>query len=400
MGFSEATSGQTNPKYSYLRINIGRRINPANWDKQQGRPTLSYSIKDHLRLHHYIEEQQRLMQNAIQNLLDTPSIPYLTTQLIKKEYEKRIGKVKSHKISVAVTEDIADYIQNGNERELTRTNYGGLLNQLKEFERLRNAKLYWHEFNQVIFDEFLDFLSKNNYKPTTLWGYQKRLLASFNRAKKRNLIPANIEIEKRFKYKTPHKGYLNWEQVAKVLAYKPQNEAMRSAHVHFTVLVLTGIRYNDLWCFYANYERGTAFDFSHFELSKTPNPEVLVPALLPIRKVMQEGIPSVPSNSNLNHRLKVLCAQVLPQQVAEHVTCHTLRRSFITNFLSLAIIPEHVIAMLTGHTIGGQHRVFYSYNKVTLFENAQVFVRLVSSVAVQHTGGLRLVKFVEQQLMN
>jgi len=91
-------------------------------------------------------------------------------------------------------------------------------------------------------------------------------------------------LEKRFKYKTPDKSYLNWDQVAEVLKHEPETKALRDIQTHFAVMALTGIRYSDLTRFYRNYEEGTAFDFSNFKVTKSPSPEILVAALLPIKR--------------------------------------------------------------------------------------------------------------------
>ncbi len=68
--------------------------------------------------------------------------------------------------------------------------------------------------------------------------------------------------------------------------------------------------------------------------------------------------------------------------------------------LSLSVVPERIVASITGHSMSKELKVFHSYNKITLFENAQILIRLLSTVDIEKTGGLRLVRFVEQWLMN
>lgn len=399
-GFVEDSDRHSDLKRQYLRLNTGKKINPKHWDKKASRPTVEFSIKDKLKLHQFLDQQEQLMSQAIQLLVESPFEVEITPQKVKSVFLKKAGKLRTRVVKVSVIEDIEQFIATSDLKDLTTKNYNGLVHQLRNFERVNNRTLYWHEFNQKVFDSFLDFLASQNYKASTLWGFQKRLIACFNRAKKRELIPPSLFLEKRFKYKTPDKSHLNWEQVAAVLNYTCETEALRETQVHFAVLALTGVRYSDLEKFYLNYEPGSAFGFSSFHVTKHPSPEILVPALLPIKRALKDSIPKVPSNPQLNVKLKALCAQVMPYSVAKEVTCHSLRRSFITNFLSLSIIPEHVLAKLTGHALSRERRVFHSYNKISLYENAQVFVRLVSTIDTKQTGGLRLVDFVEQQLMN
>lgn len=399
-GFVVDSNDVKKPKRQYLRLNTGKKVNPKNWDKKAGRPSVEYSIKDKLKLHQFLDQQEQLMTLAIQQLIDSSFEIEITPQKVKSVFLKKSGKLRARVVKVSVVEDIQEFIATSDLKHLTTVNYNGLLLQLKDFERVRKQTLYWHEFNQQMFDEFLEFIASQNYKSTTLWGFQKRIVAAFNRAKKRGLVPPSLFLEKRFKYRAPDKSYLNWDQVAAVLNYQCETDALRENQVHFAVLALTGVRYSDLEKFYVNYEPGSAFGFSSFRVKKYPSPEILVPALLPVKQALKAPRPRVPSNPQLNIKLKSLCAQVLPYSVAKEVTCHSLRRSFITNFLSLSVIPEHVIAKLTGHAMSRERRVFHSYNKISLFENAQVFVRLVSTVDTKQTGGLRLVEFVEQQLMN
>ena len=399
-GFCEDTIYGTDRKHRYLRLNTGRLIKLESWNNKESRPSLEHSMKDKLKLHHFLDEQEKLMSQAIQIVVDSPYAVDITPDSVKTSFFKKSGKLRTRVVKVSIVKDIEEFIATSDLKHLTTANYNGLVLQLTDFERVKKQILYWHQFNQKVFDEFLDFLSSQKYEPTTLWGFQKRLVAAFNRAKKRELIPPSLFLEKRFKYKTPDKSYLNWDQVAEVLKHEPETKALRDIQTHFAVMALTGIRYSDLTRFYRNYEEGTAFDFSNFKVTKSPSPEILVAALLPIKKALKNGFPSVPSNGQLNLKLKVLCGQVLPYSIAKTVSCHALRRSFVTNMLSLSVIPEHVIAKLTGHAMSKELSVFHSYNKISLFENAQVFVRLLSTVDFQQTGGLRLVRFVEQELMN
>lgn len=398
--FRESTVNKSKNNYKYLRLGTGQKIDAEHWDKKAERPTVEFSIRDRLKLHQFLDNQELMMTQTIQMLIDSPFEWEITPERVKNAFLKRIGRSRTQLLKVSVIEDIEQFIATSKLKNLTTKNYYGLLHQLKDFERVRQQRYYWHEFNQKVFDDFLDFLATQKFEPTTLWGFQKRLIACFNRAKKRDLILPSLYLEKRFKYKTPDKSYLNWDQVAEVLKYEPESGALRDVQTHFAVMALTGIRFSDLGKFYHHYEEGTAFDFSNFRVTKSPSPEILVPALIPIRKALKNGVPDVPSNAHLNLKLKVLCGQVLPCSIAKTVSCHGLRRSFITNMLSLSIIPEHVIAKLTGHAMSKERSVFHSYNKISLFENAQVFVRLLSTIDPVQTGGLKLVRFSEQQLMN
>lgn len=400
-GYVELNAEGSERQYRNLRLNVGKRINPKDWDGKSGRPSVEYSVRDRLRLHSFLDEQEKLLLSAMESLVNAEFLPEITPEEVKRVYLKKTGRLKTRVVKVRVTKDIANWIEKSELSPLTTNNYWGLVHQLTSFEEALGQQLFWHEFNQVVFDKFCDFItSQKAYKASTLWAFQKRLVAAFNRAKEQGYLPPNVFIAKRFKYRTPAKPYLNWEQIAAVINYECETDSLRQAQKHFTVLALTGLRFSDLAKFYENYDQGTAFDFSSFRVTKSPSPEVLVPVLLPVKRVLKKGFPAVSSNVQLNLKLKALCGQVLPYSVAKGVSCHTLRRSFVTNFLSLSIVPEHVIAKLTGHSMSKERTVFHSYNKISLFENAQVFVRLLSTVDSHQTGGLRLVEFVEQQLMN
>lgn len=398
--FLEISNDGNSKKYSYLRLNTGKRINAIHWDKKHGRPTQEFSLRDNLRLHHFLDEQEKLMSRSIQSLVESPFSIEITPKTVREAFLKKSGKVKTRIVKVSVPDDIEHFVRYGRLKELTLRNYRGLVHRLREYERFSGNPMVWHTFTQREFDGFLDYIDGMNYAENSKWGFQKRLVASFNRAKKNGLVPPSVFLEKRFKFETPNKPYLNWEQIALVLAFEPSTPMLKAAKTHFIVLAFSGVRYSDLERLYLNYEEGTAFNFSTFQLVKSPSPEVFLPALLPVKEQLKAGMPRMMSNPVLNVQLKALCAQVLPYEIAKEVTCHQLRRSFITNFLSLAVIPEHVIAMLTGHSLRRESRVFHSYNKISLFENTQVFIRLLTAVRPEQTAGIRLVEFVEQGLMN
>jgi len=364
------------------------------------RPTPEFSAKDGMKMHLKIDKQQQLMQRSIDALIESSFVDEITTERLKEVFEIKSGKSKTTLKKVSVLEDIQNWVEKGDCSELTRASYNALALTLDEYEDYHSTELFWHQFTQKVFDSFLQFLQPKNLQNNTIWAYQKRLVACFNRAKKRGDVPIARFLEKRFKFRSQPKIYLNWEQIAAVLAFQPKTEQLRNAKKLFTILAMTGIRYSDLKRFLNNYEEGTAFNFSNFKASKHPNSELLMPAFLPVKEALKDGCPVVPINARLNVLLKTLCSQVLPYEIAKQVSCHTLRRSFISNFLSLAVVPEHILAKITGHSFGQERRVFQGYNRISLFENCQIFVRLVSAVDRKEMAGIEMVRFVEHELMN
>jgi hypothetical protein len=60
------------------------------------------------------------------------------------------------------------------------------------------------------------------------------------------------------------------------------------------------------------------------------------------------------------------------------VSSHTGRRSFITNLINF--VPVTVLSKITGHSLTNQN-VIFGYNKISLIDNAVLFVKELKRVA-------------------
>jgi integrase len=195
--------------------------------------------------------------------------------------------------------------------------------------------------------------------------------------------------------------YLSFEHIRKIVDFKPESEGLRNAKLIFMILLFTGCRESDVYKILpaSDYEKnGVRFQWSRFITLKT-NTEIVVPILKPIVDALQENdgrLPKRVSQQQFNqsareiaklcglneeitftytdpHRIKKFATNKMYELVSSHVG----RRSFITNLINF--IPVTILTKITGHELADKGIIF-SYNQISLMDNAALFVRELKRV--------------------
>lgn len=112
---------------------------------------------------------------------------------------------------------------------------------------------------------------------------------------------------------------------------------------------------------------------------------------LPVQKLLDNyGVPVRRAEPVLRRGVNRLLEHV---GIQRHVMIHDLRRAAITNYLSLGVLPAHLIAkVFTGHALSsGGDKAFWGYGRSTMASSHRTIYNLLKMVPLDQTAGIRLV---------
>jgi integrase len=399
-GYKEYNAIKDKHYYKPLRYYTGIKVGNGEWDKVKKIP---YDSKK-------LNELMNLDQTAhdIFNYLSKQEIN-ITPDLLREELDKAI----KGKTEVKAVFNIREYIQkvmlvrNESQRSpVTLRNFNKLANKIEEFESEFGITFTIDNLNEELYLKFVNFHRAKFNRINTVWDLCKGLktvLSEIRRKYKIEVFNPTIELAKgdKISARTEDKVYFNFSQIQKIIDYEPQNERLRNTKLILLTLVFSGCRYSDVFKILPEFtcdENEIQFRYARFIDQKT-NKDIIVPILEPLEQAYRENGGEPPyriSDVKFNKYVKELCKladltdevtlsytdangkkQYEVKQFYQFVTSHIGRRSFITNLINF--IPITILTKITGHSIKDKSIIF-SYNKISLLDNAVLFVKELKRV--------------------
>lgn len=385
-----------NTSYKPLKFATGIYVRKDDWDNVEKTPISRGKLSE-------IVTMEERIKAIYKYLIDSNEF---SREVFKSELNHKLrGKQKQEIVKrVRFVDFIDQEIKTSSSlSDKTKDNYTTLANKLRAFEKSLGRQLYSNEFDENMYVQFMDMVrgDENVKKINTVWSIFKDLRATINKIIKKYKIevfrPSDADKEERIKPEVPEKAYLNWEQIQRVIQYKPAEPELRNAKVMFLTLVFSGCRIGDIYKVVPEYtynERGVKFQYARFITGKGKGTEVIIPILKPLIDAIKEngGKAATPVRESVfNAQVKELMKQAGFTHVEKYsytdkhkrlqfetapmhdfISSHTGRRSFVTNLINF--IPEPMLTKITTHKTTNRN-VMYSYNKISLLQNAAYFVR-------------------------
>ncbi len=399
-GFRSQDSITGEVKYQTLKIQLKHRILPQFWNVELGRPAAEYSARDRFKLHRYLDEQVNFLTQAHEQVMDNPLIELVTTRDVKQCYLQMTGQLRKVQVQSRIPHFVNDYVaKSKSEKYSTQVQFTLLATRMRMFESESKQACYWQNYTLELHEEFLAWLqTRFDLSVNTIWNWEKLIFKFRSIARERGLLNDANEWRRTTRYQQTDKMYLDWEMVRKLMDFEAKTPQMRNTKSVFLLLLFTGIRVGDLHKFVMNYHDDVPFGWSRFRLSKSPCPEVVIPCAEPVRQIMLNDRPHDVSISTLHRRIKLLLTKVFDKETAARISAHTARRSFITNLLPF--VQESVLRRVVGHSIPSATRVFASYDRLSIKDNAVLFMKQLRNIPVEETAGIRLARFTEEIQLN
>lgn len=380
--------------YKPLVYNSGIKVSPDDWDNQINLPKDRSNIAEILQLEDVIKHTYEHL--VLQKVNVTP-------QIFKKELDAVLGREEQILNVVHICSYIENEIETNPKRsENTRKQYKSLKNHLVTFESLIGSKLTTSNFDRRLYIKFMDGIREIMNTSNSVWKVEKNLKSVLNDIRRNyrdiEVFNPQIELNKSEKSKLVSEDniYLDFDQIQRIIDFKPKNTKLRNTKLILLTLLFTGCRYSDVFKVVPSHnysEDNIKFDYAKFITEKGKGTEVVVPILLPLKRAFEEnnGNPAIPvSNQKFNASVKDLFMAAKFKDVVSLaytdangnkvfksapfyslITSHIGRRSFITNLINH--IPITILCMITGHTLKDKSIIF-KYNKISPVKNAAMFI--------------------------
>lgn len=398
-GYKEFNSFSNKYSYKPLRYYTGVKVEDKEWDKTKKIPTNNKKLKELLS----IEQTAQDIYSYLESGKDS-----ITPDSLRKELDEKL-KGKENVVQVI---GIVEYIENvmlqsnGNRSLSTVRSYEYLAKSLKDFESEKGIILTVANLDQSLFMEFMGAIRKKLNRMNSVTTIYKKLRAVLNDISRRYKIEifnpsislANIDKPSIVK---EEKIYLSFDQIQKILDYEPNDVKTKNAKLIFTTLLFTGCRYSDVFKIAPEYhytKNDVQFKYARY-IDKKTKTDIIAPILYPLEQAYKThgGLPKKVTIATFNLTLKELAEQAGLNELIKmsftdakgnkqfeekplykFVSSHTGRRSFITNLINF--VPVTVLSKITGHSLTNQN-VIFGYNKISLLDNAVLFVKELKRVA-------------------
>jgi integrase len=382
--------------YKPLRYYIGLKVEKSLWDNVTKLP---------------IEKSKQIEFNRISKIIDDV-FNYLTFENkltndnFKNELDHRIKGEDKNAIIKKIR--LIDFIE---KEILTSTRlkpksiipYKDFISKIKTYEAKIGKELYSNDINVTVYLDFMNDIRNRVNRINSVWSTQKNFNAVLNEIRRKYKIEvfnATLELANKDKVQISVSDsiYFNFQQIQRIIEYKPKTESMKNVKLILMTLIFTGCRASDVYKIkpeFEHKEKGDSFYYSRFLAEKTDT-EIIVPILKPLLDLYKlNGMkPPYPiSQKNFNEYAKniikecgmdfdVTCSytdsngkkQFQTNKFYELVSSHIGRRSFVTNLINF--IPVPVLTKITGHRMI-EKSIIFSYNKISLLENAVLFRKQV-----------------------
>lgn len=409
-GYKEFDVLKKKYRYKPLRYYTGVKIENDKWNKEKKEP-YDFETKKEL-------EQVVQMLRSIFTYLQTEA-KEITPELLKAELDKKLGRLSNRnteiinsKKSIGIVQYIEDVLlKNTNGRSsVTLKSYKELKNKLALFEKSNKIVLTTESLDEAVFLQFVDFLRKRLNKINSVWGEIKKLKAVLNeisRKYKISVFNPTTELAKKDKVSATNedKIYLDFATIQKIIDYQPETDSLQNTKLILLCLLFTGCRFSDVFQIIPEYtyeKEEIKFRYARY-IDKKTGKDIIVPLLKPLEDAFCENNDVPPYNisgQKFNEYVKLLAElSGLTDEVVlsftnsygkkeyevkpfyKFVSSHIGRRSFITNLINY--IPVTVLSKITGHSLTNKN-VIFSYNKISLLDNAVMFVKELKRVQLNN----------------
>lgn len=378
--------------YKPLRYYTGVKVDPKNWDAQTKLP------KD--------RNQQLELIRIVKQINDT--FTYLNVKqkvsndLLKAELDEHI----KGKESVAKRVRIVDFIDTEIMKLTTLTEgskalYRNVAKKLSDFETKIGKPIYSNEFDERMYQQFIEEMRGIVNTNNALWSIYKTLKATLKRIAKTYKIEVfnpsmELNAVDKISKVTEDKTYLNFEQIKCIMDHEPSTEKLRNVKLMLLTLLFTGCRISDIGKIKPEHtytKNGISFTYARYISQKTET-EIISPILKPLMDAIEQngGKMAYPiSPEKFNKYVKELLEECgmdeeitlsytdsrgrkkfSTRRLCDLVSSHIGRRSFITNLINY--IPITILSKITGHEFA-DNSIIFSYNKISLLDNAAQFVK-------------------------
>lgn len=399
-GFRETNPISGEVVYKPLVYNSYVKVSKADWDDKSSLPMSAKDSAEIMRMEGIIKNTFEYMCNN--DMLITPeSMAFELDRVFDRSTKKSSDVVY-----------IADYIENVMEKDPKRTpsnkkHYKCLKHHIQDFEKQIGSELSTKNLNKELYLAFMDKIRSLMGTANGVWKIQKDLKSTLNEIR-RNFPhltvfdPVNaLKSDEKAKAVVEDKVFMNFEQIQAVLEYEPQSEKLKNTKLILIMLLFSGCRYSDVFKLIPEHEYnkdGIRFRYARFIDQKTAK-DIVVPFLKPIEDALKQNKGELPypiTDVKFNLFVKelvelaelkesVTLSFTNPQGKKEHkvkrfyeyVSSHIGRRSFVTNFINY--IPVTILSKITGHALTNNN-VIFSYNKISLLDNAVLFIKELKRV--------------------
>ena len=399
-GYKEFDAIRKKYNYKPLRYYTGVRVKTSEWDAVNKIP---FNEKK-------LNELKELEQTAtdIYNYL-IKSGKSITPDLLKLELDRAVnGKVTEDKTIIGIRDFIEKVIliEKKGRTAGTLKNFKKISNKLKDFEELKGITITVENLDEQLYLELLDYVKNRVNRINTVWTFTKSLKATLSEISRKYKvktfdITTEVAATDKVNQVSEEKLYMSFEDIQKVLDYKPENERLQNIKLILITLLFTGCRFSDVFKIVPEFEYkkdGLKFRYARF-IDKKTGKDIIIPFLKPLEDAIKENGGKLPykiSDVKFNVYVKELVELAeLDEDITlaftnshgkkeyevkkffQFVTSHIGRRSFITNLINY--VPVTILSKITGHALTNKN-VIFSYNKISLLDNAALFVQELKRV--------------------
>jgi hypothetical protein len=372
-------------RYRRLRFTAGT-IQTKDWDSLINRPSAAHSKKDGGVLHRSIDLLCLNVQRAY--IESQPK----TAEAVKERYEELIGRKRVEEPASTLLLEVArGWVAKREVADHTIHTYIGLVRKVEEYERSSRVRL---DLGKVAAKDLIDFLrwvhQSYTLAPNTMASCQKLINKALNEVRQHGI--STCPKVKLYAYSTPKKEVLDWADLERICRYQPKSRTEANAQTLCVAIALSSVRISDVWLHVLSIKKRSGVLCSEFIITKNSHrhPVSVSPIIFePVRLLLERnGMPQHISEMHLRRSIKAL---VRAAGVEKNVEVHSLRRSFVSLFLSIGVVPDHLLArVFTGHQMAGERTIFHNYNHASMLTAQLTVIKLLQMVDSKQTSGLAL----------
>lgn len=393
-GYKEFDAVRQKHSYKPLRYYTGIKVKTQEWDVVNKRPHNTSKLQELLSIEKTAHDiYNYLVQGGKQ----------ITPDSLKQELDVKLKGGNSENEVIRIVDFIRETILKGNSgrSKLTLREYNKLANKLEAFEEKRMIRITANNFKEDLYLDFMEEIKSQMNKQNSVWAIAKTIKAVLNEVSRKHKISVfnpttDLARADRTPKSTEDNVYLSFSQIKEILEYKPLNDRLKNTQLILATLLFTGCRYSDVFKIIPEfeYDDGTIkFRYARYIDQKTGK-DIIVPILNPLEESYDlngGNTPYLISSAKFNKYVKELVMLAgLDEDVTlsftnsfgkkefetkpfyEFVSSHIGRRSFITNLINY--VPVTILTKITGHSLTNKN-VIFSYNKISLINNAVLFVK-------------------------
>lgn len=373
-------------RYQRLRFNAGV-VATKDWDARAGRLSSAFSRRDGGNLQREIDLKMLCVGRAYHE------VDVKTPEAVRERYLELLGrKRRVVRKSTLLLDIVRGWIAKADKAPHTVRTYVVFSRKVEDHEIRHGQKLDLISASTEDLNAFLTWcMNKYRLADNTMASAQKLVNMALNEMRAADIkVCGNV---KRYSFRPPEKQVLEWEELAQVLAYQPEDRTEATAQTLLVALCLSGARISDTYRLLESIciRNGVLCAAFTCRKNEARHPVSVSPIVFePVRQLIERnGVPDKISEKHIRTSLKRLLASA---GVQKSIEVHSLRRSFVSLFLGLGVVPDHLLARcFTGHAIGGGARsIFHSYNRATMASAHRTVIQLLRLVPESQTGGLKL----------